>query len=56
VNFRCVFVCVEVLSVQGDDVTASHKVQSVRVTVEQTIGDLKKWKVMLEQVENGRSL
>ncbi len=46
VNFRCVFVCVEVLSVQGDDVTASHKVQSVRATVEQTIGDLKKWKVM----------
>ncbi len=31
---------------QGDEVKASHKVQSTRAVVEQTIADLKKWKVM----------
>lgn len=31
---------------QGEDVTASHRVQSVRATVEQTIADLKLFKVM----------
>jgi hypothetical protein len=46
VNLEFFFVVCDVLSNQGDDLKSSHKVQSVRVTVEQTIGDLKKWKVM----------
>lgn len=34
------------LAIQGDEVKKSHKVQSTRAVVEQTIADLKKWDVM----------
>jgi hypothetical protein len=36
----------DVIDVQGDEVAKSHKVQSVRAVVEQTIADLKLAKVM----------
>ena len=44
--FVCLVTTTDVIDVQGDEVAKSHKVQSVRAVVEQTIADLKLAKVM----------
>lgn len=47
VSFLTILSCgADIFTSKGDDIAASHKVQSVRAVVEQTIGDLKIAKVM----------